>query len=44
MTDLTAATDPKAMNGTAPADDAAGQTLAAIAESEKISAGRDWPE
>ncbi|KAF3049374.1 hypothetical protein E8E11_008121 [Didymella keratinophila] len=38
MTDLTAGTDPKAINGTFPADDAAGQTLAAIAESEKISA------
>lgn len=39
MTDLTAPTDAKAANGTFPADDAAGQTVAAIAESEKISAG-----
>ncbi|KAF2630349.1 hypothetical protein BU25DRAFT_256452 [Macroventuria anomochaeta] len=38
MTDLTAPADPTAVNGTFPADDAAGQTLAAIAESEKISA------
>ena len=40
MTDLTAPADPKTVNGTFPADDAAGQTLAAIAESEKISAGK----
>ncbi|KAJ4379198.1 E1 ubiquitin-activating protein aos1 [Didymella sp. IMI 355093] len=38
MTDLTAPADAKAINGTFPAEDAAGQTLAAIAESEKISA------
>jgi ubiquitin-like 1-activating enzyme E1 A len=50
MTDLTApsnhnAGDAAALNGTGtgtstfPADDAAGQTVAAMAESEKISAG-----
>ncbi|KAJ4324141.1 E1 ubiquitin-activating protein aos1 [Neodidymelliopsis sp. IMI 364377] len=38
MTDLTAPMDAPAVNGTFPADDAAGQTVAAIAESEKISA------
>ncbi|KAF1362060.1 hypothetical protein EJ07DRAFT_163935 [Lizonia empirigonia] len=38
MTDLTAPTDAQAVNGTSPADDAAGQTVAAIADSEKISA------
>ncbi|KAJ4353149.1 E1 ubiquitin-activating protein aos1 [Ascochyta clinopodiicola] len=38
MTDLTAPTDAGAVNGTFPANDAAGQTVAAIAESEKISA------
>ncbi|KAJ8109875.1 hypothetical protein OPT61_g7136 [Boeremia exigua] len=36
MTDLLASADPAALNGTFP--DAAGQTVAAIAESEKISA------
>jgi ubiquitin-like 1-activating enzyme E1 A len=41
MTDLTAPMDAPAINGTFPADDAAGQTVAAIVESEKISAGRD---
>lgn len=39
MTDLVAPAEPAAVNGTFPADDAAGQTLAAMAESEKISAG-----
>ncbi|KZM19513.1 E1 ubiquitin-activating enzyme [Ascochyta rabiei] len=38
MTDLAAPADAVAVNGTFPADDAAGQTVAAIAESEKISA------
>jgi ubiquitin-like 1-activating enzyme E1 A len=40
MTDLTAPADAKAINGTFPAEDAAGQTLATIVESEKISAGK----
>lgn len=39
MADLTAPADPAALNGFFPAEDAAGQTVAAIAESEKISAG-----
>jgi ubiquitin-like 1-activating enzyme E1 A len=43
MTDLTAPSNASdaaaALNGTFPANDAAGQTVAAMAESEKISAG-----
>jgi hypothetical protein len=43
MTDLTAPSNASdaaaALNGTFPADDAAGQTVAAMVESEKISAG-----
>ena len=36
--------DAPAVNGVFPANDAAGQTVAAIAESEKISAGRTLAE
>lgn len=45
MADSTApsATSAPATNGTFPADDAAGQTVAAIAEADKISAGRSDP-
>lgn len=43
MTDLAAPSNASdaaaALNGSFPADDAAGQTVAAMAESEKISAG-----
>lgn len=39
MTDLTAPADAAVTNGTFPANTAAGQTVAAIAGSEKISAG-----
>jgi hypothetical protein len=42
MTDLTepSAIPPPVINGALPAEDAAGQTVAAIAEADKISAGK----
>jgi ubiquitin-like 1-activating enzyme E1 A len=43
MADATApsSTAPAVANGTFPENDAAGQTVAAIAEADKISAGRN---
>jgi hypothetical protein len=45
MTDLTepSTIPPPPTNGTFPAEDAAGQTVAAIVEADKISAGRSDP-
>jgi ubiquitin-like 1-activating enzyme E1 A len=45
MADLTdpATVPPPSTNGTFPANDAAGQTLAAMVEADKISAGRSDP-
>lgn len=42
MADMTepSAIPPPAANGALPAEDAAGQTVAAIAEADKISAGK----
>jgi ubiquitin-like 1-activating enzyme E1 A len=39
-TNTPSAVPPPATNGTFPAEDAAGQTVAAIAEADKISAGK----
>jgi ubiquitin-like 1-activating enzyme E1 A len=40
MSDTIAPSSAPIANGTFPAEDAAGQTVAAIAEAEKISAGK----
>jgi ubiquitin-like 1-activating enzyme E1 A len=39
-TTVPSTTAPPATNGTFPAEDAAGQTVAAIVEADKISAGK----